>query len=465
MQARFGGGDTIPTPLRRAASPPIVELVASRRRASTPQTPHIPPTTNPHPIAAFPTVERQKGTLMPSNRFKLTDRFVASLPAHDPNSRSTQREYADSECIGLRITVSKSGRRFWDYRYMLSNRKRILRIGEFPGMQTADARKKAWELRGAIAAGNDPSVAVENRRSMPTLEQYAATYIEYAKRTIRSWGNCEGHLRNRILPAMGRRLLSDIRRADLDKLYLNTLDEVSVASANRVMATLKALLGHAVRSEVIERSPGERFRLRKENNARTRSLSPDEVRRYLAALDEEPNVYLRALLRLLLSTGMRRGEAMGAKWEQVDLEKRTFYLPRTKGGRAKTVLLNESACAILRDLKPVAGNPHVFPGSRPGMPITEPKFAHERACKKAGIKDLKIHDLRHSFASLAVSNGASLYTVQGLLGHASPIMSQRYSHLNNESLRAGSGIVSNIIEAASKQADDQEPPPPLEKTD
>lgn len=401
---------------------------------------------------------------MPSNRFKLTDRFVASLPAHDPDSRSTQKEYADSECIGLRCTISKSGRRFFDYRYMFANRKRILRLGEFPGMQTADARKKAWELRGAIAAGTDPSVAVENRRTMPTLEQYAATYIEYAKRTIRTWHTSEGHLRNHILPALGRRLLSDIRRADLDKLYLNTLDEVSVASANRVMATLKALLSHAVRSEVIERSPGERFRLRKENNARTRSLSPDEVRRYLAALDEEPNVYLRALLRLLLSTGMRRGEAMGAKWEQVDLEKRTFYLPRTKGGQARTVLLNDAALAILRDLKTVAGNPHVFPGSRPGMPITEPKFAHERACKKAGIQDFRIHDLRHTFASLAVSKGVSLYTVQTLLGHQSANQTQKYSHVHDVSLRAGSNVVADAIGAASKQCD-QEPPAPMEKTD
>jgi integrase len=386
-----------------------------------------------------------------TGRQKLSDRIVASLPPHDPDSASTQREYPDCDAVGLRITVGKSGRRFWDFRYMFNRRKRILRLGEFPAVNTAEARKRAWEARAAITRGADPSRAIEERRRMPTLAEFCNEYIPHARRTIRSWKETEGRLRNHILPTLGKRLLSDIRRVDVERLYGDLLDVQSVASANRAICSLKAVMTHAVRCEVIDRSPADRIRLKKENNARTRSLSRDELRRYLAALEEEPNPHLRGLLLVLLASGLRRSEWMMALWKQVDFNNHTLHLPHTKSGRSRTVPLNQVALFTLEQLPRVEGNPYIFPGSRPGKPITEPKFAHRRACEKAGIKDFKIHDLRHTFASLVVSSGQSLYTVQTLLGHSSPIMSQRYSHLSTDALREGSKVVSDIIQAPTEE--------------
>jgi integrase len=292
---------------------------------------------------------------------------------------------------------------------------------------------------------------------MPTLAEFCDTYLAHARRTIRSASDSEQRLRLHVLPVLGTRRLDEVRKGEIQRLHSELVDRMAPASANRVLATLKALLSYAVDMEVIERSPAQGVRAHKENNARQRSLAGEELQRYLLAVAEEPNPHLRGFLLLLLATGMRRGEALTAKWEHVDITNRTLLLPQTKAGKSRTILLNDQALSIVLGLPRVAANPYLFPGHKPGTHLREPKFCHERACQRAGIGNLRIHDLRHSFASLAVSNGATLYTVQALLGHSSPTMSQRYAHLSSEVLRQGSQQVSNAIAAASPAAQNPTP--------
>lgn len=408
-------------------------------------------------------METQTQIPTPRNRYRLSDTVVGKIQSHDPRSPSAVKEWPDSECVGLRLTVGKSGRKWWDYRYRSRGRKACMRIGEWPAVTTTDARKRVNEMKAKLAAGIDPHDEKLNAQAMPTMSEYCEQYLEHARRTIRSAKDSEQRLRLHVLPTLGRRRLDDVRRPDIERLHSLWLDQMAPASANRVLASVKALFSHAVRMEVLAKSPAEGVKAHRENNARQRCLSGEELHKYIAAVAEEPNPHLRGLIQLLLATGMRRGEAMTAKWEHVDLATKSLLLPQTKSGKQRTVLLNEQAAAILAGLPRVRGNPYVFPGNKPGTHITEPKFAHERACKRAGIKNLRIHDLRHTFASLAVSNGASLYTVQALLGHASPIMSQRYAHLASDVLRQGSQQVSNILAAAT--APTPMPPPAAPKPD
>lgn len=396
------------------------------------------------------------------NRYRLSDAVVGKIPAHDSASPSREREWADSEAVGLRLSVGKNGRKHWDVRLRLRGRKLALRIGEWPAVSTTEARRRANELKAKVSLGIDPRAEREAARAMPTVAEFAEEYLAHARRTIRTARDSEQRLRVHVLPAMGKKLLDEVRRGDIERLHAEWLDAMAPASANRVLASLKALLSHAVRLELLARSPAQGVRNHKENNSRVRNLSGDELQRYLAALAEEPNAVLRCYLRLLLATGMRRSEALTARWDCVDLEHRTLLLTHTKAGKARTILLNDAALAVLAEVPRADGNPFVFPGAKAGSHLAEPKFAHERACKKAGIANLRIHDLRHSFASIAVSSGASLYTVQALLGHASPVMSQRYAHLANEVARQGSKTVSDaILAAAAPSPPDPTPPAPL----
>jgi len=402
------------------------------------------------------------------NRYRLSDTVVAKLPPHEPDSKGRAKEWADSECVGLRISVGKGGRKHWDLRFRIGGRKGVLRLGEWPSVNTAEARRRANEMKAKVSHGIDPRAEREAAREMPTLAEYCERdYLPHARRTIRTAKDSEQRLQVHVLPTLGGKRLDTVRRGDIERLHAEWLDKMAPASANRVLASVKALFSHAVRMEVIERSPGAGVRNHRENNARHRALLGEELHRYLAAVAEEPNPVLRGYLRVLLATGMRRSEALGAKWEHVDLERGTLLLPHTKSGKARTVLLNEAALAALRELPRVPDNLHVFPGTKPGTHLAEPKFAHERACRKAGIAGLRLHDLRHSFASLAVSNGASLYTVQALLGHASPVMSQRYAHLSADVVRKGSQNVADALRAASPApattpAPEQKPEAPTE---
>jgi integrase len=144
-----------------------------------------------------------------------------------------------------------------------------------------------------------------------------------------------------------------------------------------------------------------------------------------------------------LYTGVRRSEALNAKWEHIDLAKKVWFIPRTKNGKHRHVILNPKALALLERLP--RPNEYVFYGKSEGKPLNNPQKCFGRTLKRAGIVDFRIHDLRHTHASIAINNGASLYEVQHLLGHSQTKTTSRYAHLADETLRRVSDGVSLAI--------------------
>jgi hypothetical protein len=157
---------------------------------------------------------------------------------------------------------------------------------------------------------------------------------------------------------------------------------------------------------------------------------------------------------------MRCGEALSLQWSNVDLERGVAFLPKMKSGRSRQVILNELASMLLRELpeKRVGDNPFVFPGRKPGAHMAEPRRTFEKVKRAAKLGNLRVHDLRHTFASIAVQNGASLYEVQKLLGHSSSVMTQRYSHLSDDGLRAVTNGVASQIAAVGQRSLSLTPP-------
>lgn len=157
-----------------------------------------------------------------------------------------------------------------------------------------------------------------------------------------------------------------------------------------------------------------------ENNKRERYLSDDEIARMIEALRTEPNRVAADTLTFLMLTGLRRNEGLQARWEHVDLERERLFLPNTKSGKSRHVVLNAEAMDLLKRQPRVEGNPYIFPGRIAGKPLNNPDKALKRVKAAAVVDNLRLHDLRHTFASVAVDEGWQIYDVKNLLGHASP---------------------------------------------
>jgi len=386
-------------------------------------------------------------------RVRLSQRMIEALPPNAPDARRREREYSDADAVGLRVSVSKGGRKFFDYRYKYNGRKRCMRLGEWPGMPLQGARERARECRGMLYKGIDPATEREKRASVMTFGEFIERdYLPFARANKKSVRDDINKLKRDLLPLWGGLPLTSIGTKDVQALCTRIGTESSPTYANRYYSLIHRIFNLAILWQKVPgdfRNPAKGVAKAKESAGRERFLSPDEIERFTAALDGcmETDFAGQAFLRLLLATGMRCGEALSLQWRDVDLERGVAFLPKTKGGRSRQVILSDLASAVLDEMAAcrVGGHPYVFPGKNPKTHLAEPRKTFENVKREAGLEDLHLHDLRHTFASLAINQGASLYEVQKLLGHASSQMTQRYAHLADESLRAVTDDVAKEI--------------------
>jgi integrase len=185
----------------------------------------------------------------------------------------------------------------------------------------------------------------------------------------------------------------------------------------------------------MDRNPLQKYPLLKENNLITRFLSEEETQRLKTALRESENQHLAAIVGLLLVTGARKSEVLRARWEQFDLDRRQWRVPKAKSGYHRFIPISDVALQILAERRALGlDSPWLFPSPATGKPFVEIFNSWNTARRRAGLKDLRIHDLRHSFASALVNGGTPLYEVQKLLGHSSIRTTERYAHLAPERL-------------------------------
>ena len=386
-----------------------------------------------------------------NRKFKFTKKTINSLPPHPKDAKSREQEYSDAQVIGLRVLVSKNGRKFFHMRYSFNKRKRVVSIGEFPAVSVQEARQRVNEFKNILSRGLDPLVEKGKQTNAVTFAEFAEKeYIPFAKENKKSWKDDTGKIEKDMLPAFGNLPLSSITTRDVQRYQTKIKARTSGSTSNRHYALLNRMFNLAIQWQFLEKNPCKGVQKHKESGGKERYLKNDELKRFLSALDEVKQGVSTHAIRFLLFTGIRMSEALQLLWENVDLESGNILLPETKSGKSRTVVLNELATGILEKMKPFQKNGYVFPGLGPKGHLTYPKKVFQTVKIKAGIEKFRVHDLRHTFASIAVNSGSNLYEVQKLLGHHSSRMTQRYAHLGDKKLRAATDKVANQIDQVTR---------------
>lgn len=390
--------------------------------------------------------------ILPLPRTLLTQQVVDSMLCPTGKRRI---DYFDTRLPGLLIKASDSGRRSYYIRYVDTHgRTKEKRFADAGIMSLADARNKAKELLARLSLGDDPFVEKNQRRTVPTYRDFILKrYLPYMKTHKRSWRVDEAQLRLHILPVLGGLYMDEIKKQHAIELLRQHREEkrLKPSSTNRMLNVAHRTFSCALEWEIqgVASNPISAVRKLQENNLRDRYLSNEELRRLIAELDGSEHPRIKKIIIMLILTGARRNEVLGAKWCDIDFQNRIWRIEFNKSGVTRYVPLSTGAIQLLRNVDRVPGVDYIFFNPATMQPYVNIFHAWNRVRKDAGIKDVRLHDLRHSYASFLVNQGRSIYEVQKILGHSNVKTTQRYAHLSNDTLLAATNSVSDYVSNVS----------------
>ena len=372
---------------------------------------------------------------------KINETFVKKVTPSEAN----QKIHYDGEHAGFGLRVTKAGTKSFILNYHINKRERRFTIGKSPTWSAAAAREKAKELRRLIDQGIDPLDERIERREAPTVTDLWAEYekIHFPTLSLRSQTDQRGMWTNYILSELATVAVRDLSSRQIDRLHAK-ISEKTTTRANRVLEVLRKALNLAIRWEWIEKNPADGFR-RNAEHSRESFLTPAEYERVFTALENMQNQKAADAIRLLILTGARRGEVLGLEWEDLNLEQGIWNRPphKSKDRKRKRIPLSNEALMLLRTIKDKADGNFLFPTSN-GTHMSDLNRPWRWLRSEIGLPNLRIHDLRHSFASILVSSGETLETIGKLLGHSQHQTTMRYAHLMDDPLRNAANAFSNL---------------------
>ncbi|WFL76150.1 tyrosine-type recombinase/integrase [Altererythrobacter arenosus] len=348
-------------------------------------------------------------------------------------------DYWDTETTGFVFEVRASGGKTYYLRYIDPNqRQRQVKIGRFEDITFAQARKAAQRLRSEVVLDGNPAERKEKKKATPTYAELAKQHLDHARTYQKRPENTEAVLRTHLIPKWGKYRLDEITQQEISKWLAEKRQEFAPATVEklRMMLGRSFELGRQWNISGAEINPVRAVPRFKFDNARERYLSAEEAGRLLKACKGSSNPQLWAIVSLLLYTGARKSELLHARWEHVDLERRSWLIPDSKTGKARRVPLSGPAAKVLEGLVRIPGCPWLVPNPLTRKPYSGLKQAWATAIKTAGLPGLRIHDLRHSAASFMINSGVDLFAVGKILGHGDHQSTMRYSHLANDTLMA-----------------------------
>lgn len=352
--------------------------------------------------------------------------------------------------FGVRLRAGSATKTFILKYRTTDGRQRKMTLGNWPALSVDAARRLARQHLGDVERGQDPAAVRVADRAAPSMADLATAYLEtkaHLKRPA-SLRDDRANWQQLILPAIGTYRVKEVTAQDVQILHRSRA--ATPYRGNRMLALLSNAFSLAVRWGWRSDNPAKGVQKFYEDR-RERYLQPDELDRLVEVLRNHSNRRAANAVRLLLLTGARRSEALSAQWKQFDLTQGIWTKPsaHTKQRRTHRVPLSSVALALLHEMRADAGataSPYLFPGDAIDKPLADIKNFWRSVCRNASLDDLRLHDLRHQFASMLASSGQSLPIIGGLLGHTQPGTTARYAHLLDDPLRAATEQVGALIE-------------------
>ena len=363
---------------------------------------------------------------------KLDAAFCATAQC-DPGKRKT--DYYSDTYISFGLECRASGSKSYFQRYHdPSGKQRQVTIAAYGEVTFDQARKMARKIRSEAVLGGDPAAKKEKAKAVILYRELADMHLAHAASHHRSDGS-RRILKNHVIPRWGKLRLDEIKQQDVT-IWLAEKRQGGMAPASiaKIRTTLSKSFELARQWELFDGNPTRHCPKEAYNNARERYLTSEEANALRLACECSTNPQLKNIVGLLLLTGARKSELLKAKWSDIDLEKRTWTLNMTKNGRGRHVPLSQAAMDIICQLPRYDGCPWLLPNKQTLLPFTDFKRSFMQARKLAGLDDVHIHDLRHSYASFLVNAGVDLYQIGSLLGHRNVASTSRYAHVASSTL-------------------------------
>ena len=391
---------------------------------------------------------------------KLTNTFVNKVK---PPKDKRKEVYSDITDTGFILEVRNTGTKTFYYRYNIDGITHQKKLSSSDTLSANEARlliqtlKQNTELNRPITINK--SLSSTNQNSLTLQDYWDNHYLPFIKTSKRSYKSDVSYYKHHILPFFGNTPMNQITKSDLTKHHIDLVSKykLSKGTANKLIKFLSYAYNMAIEWEMpyITINPLTNVKQYQLNNNREIYLDSIDIKRLLDIVDTYPNnINIKYIIRFLLLTGARRNEVLNAKWIDINLNLKVFTIPLSKSGQSRTIPISKALEELIQNI-PKISKIYIFPAPREDKPMTS-IFRHWNNIRiKANFPTLRIHDLRHTTASILVNKGVSLYQVQQLLGHSSPRMTQRYAHLSNKALHEAVSVVDDVVGGIRERKDEK----------
>lgn len=359
----------------------------------------------------------------------------------------------DLKVQGLGIGIGSTGKKTFILYRKINGRPERLTLGRYPDLTIEQARGKASEINSSIAKGANPADVKRGHAAELTFEELFSQYMErHAKQHKRTWTEDQQRFMQYLKGPLGKKKLSQINRQAVASIHSRITMDGHPVVANRVLALVSSVYGWAVSAGLLETNPVKGIKRNREKS-RDRFIRGEELPRFFQALADEANETMRDYFLLSLLTGARRANVLAMQWTDVNLDEAEWRIEKTKNNTPQTVTLSPEAIEVLGGRLSSKATKFVFPGIGRTGHLAEPKKGWKRVLVRAGLTDLRIHDLRRTLGSWQAKQGTSLAIIGKSLNHRNQNTTAIYARLDLDPIRNSVNEATSAIMAAGRLPD------------
>ncbi len=380
-------------------------------------------------------------------KVQITNNFVTRTICKEDKIKEV---YYDIDLIGFILEIRATGSKTFYFQSSINGKRKMIKIGNYPSINANDAKLKCLELKESLNKQNLNQIKSEKNQLNPITFQefYDNYYLPYIKINIKSYETNISVFKNHILSHLANTSMCELKKNQVMQYHSSMVKEknLAAATANKFLIFLSKAYRIAHEFELLPSNinPCKGVKEFELNNQRQIFLNQTQTKRLLKEVELSSNIHLKYIIPMLLLTGARKREVLDAKWNDFDMLNNLWTIPITKNGKKRILPVTKPLQTILNQI-PKDKTPYLFASPITLKPYISIYQSWNNARVKANLKEVRMHDLRHTYASALVNAKCSLYEVQVLLGHSTAKMTQRYAHLSNESLMRAASNAGKLL--------------------